>query len=104
MSKLASDSVASADGKEVIEDAIAEPRGKAWAFSIGNSTAPSPLKVFTWLVLSQRPLRSLLLKLTAAAGIGLMGFEPILLKHLFDLLQSQQQSSFFINEAFRLFG
>ena len=46
-----------------------------------------PLLMFSHLVLRKKPLRSLILIFTAGAGIGLMGFEPILLKKLFDLLQ-----------------
>ncbi|MEY3791672.1 MAG: hypothetical protein RLZ09_2509, partial [Pseudomonadota bacterium] len=47
----------------------------------------SPLRMYLELVCRQRPIRSVLLVITAAGGIGLMGFEPLLLKQLFDLLQ-----------------
>jgi ATP-binding cassette, subfamily B, bacterial len=47
----------------------------------------NPLLMFSHLVVRKKPLRSLILILTAGAGIGLMGFEPTLLKKLFDLLQ-----------------
>ena len=46
----------------------------------------NPLLMFGHLVVRKKPLRSLILVMTAGAGIGLMGFEPILLKKLFDLL------------------
>ena len=45
-----------------------------------------------------------MLILTAAAGIGFMGFEPLLLKHLFDLLQSHGGATFETTEALTLFG
>ena len=47
----------------------------------------NPLLMFSHLVVRKKPVRSLILILTAGAGIGLMGFEPTLLKKLFDLLQ-----------------
>ncbi len=47
-----------------------------------------PLLMLGHLVVRKKPLRSLILILTAGAGIGLMGFEPMLLKQLFDLLQA----------------
>ena len=47
----------------------------------------NPLLMFSHLVVRKKPVRSLILILTAGAGIGLMGFEPMLLKKLFDLLQ-----------------
>ena len=47
----------------------------------------NPLLMFSHLVVRKKPVRSLILMLTAGAGIGLMGFEPTLLKKLFDLLQ-----------------
>jgi ABC-type multidrug transport system fused ATPase/permease subunit len=47
----------------------------------------------------------LLLILTGGAGIGLMGFEPLLLKRLFDLLQSQSsEAAVQRDEALQLFG
>ena len=54
----------------------------------GIGSLSRPLGMFSWLLLRQRPGRSVCLILTAACGIGLMGFEPILIKALFDLLQT----------------
>ena len=51
------------------------------------SELDSPLRMYLELVCRQRPVRSILLVITAAGGIALMGFEPLLLKQLFDLLQ-----------------
>jgi ATP-binding cassette subfamily B protein len=66
----------------------------------------NPVQMFVSLVLRRRPLRSLLLILTGGAGIGLMGFEPLLLKQLFDLLQSQSSAAATAqrDEALQLFG
>ena len=36
----------------------------------------NPLLMFSHLVVRKKPVRSLILILTAGAGIGLMGFEP----------------------------
>ncbi len=78
--------------------------------SIGtSSTDPlklsSPLAMFAWLVLRGRPGRSVALILSAAAGITLMGFEPLLLKQLFDLLQSSPTAPSNSNQqALTLFG
>jgi ATP-binding cassette subfamily B protein len=54
---------------------------------VSASELRSPLRMYLELVCRQRPIRSILLVITAAGGIALMGFEPLLLKQLFDLLQ-----------------
>ena len=54
---------------------------------VSASELRSPLRMYLELVCRQHPLRSILLVITAAGGISLMGFEPLLLKQLFDLLQ-----------------
>lgn len=62
-----------------------------------------PLLMFSQLVLRNKPFRSLILILTAGAGIVLMGFEPALLKQLFDLLQADRISKVQVNAAMLLF-
>ena len=65
----------------------------------------SPLRMYLELVCRQRPLRSILLVITAAGGIALMGFEPLLLKQLFDLLQDgSSMSPDFQKSALGVFG
>jgi len=65
--------------RESAHDALPQPTSA--------SELRSPLRMYLELVCRQRPLRSVLLVITAAGGIALMGFEPLLLKQLFDLLQ-----------------
>jgi ATP-binding cassette subfamily B protein len=64
----------------------------------------SPVRMFLALIVRRRPMRSLLLVLTAAAGIALMGFEPLLLKQLFDLLQAHSGDAAEATEALILFS
>ena len=72
---------------------------------VSASELRSPLRMYLELVCRQRPLRSILLVITAAGGIALMGFEPLLLKQLFDLLQGgSSQTTDFQNSALSLFG
>ena len=61
--------------------------GRAIAPSVDPLSLKGPLLMFSHLVLRRKPWRSLMLVLTAGAGIGLMGFEPMLLKQLFDILE-----------------
>jgi ATP-binding cassette, subfamily B, bacterial len=73
--------------------------------SVSASKLRSPLRMYLELVCRQRPLRSILLVITAAGGITLMGFEPLLLKELFDLLQGGgSQTPDFQNTALSLFS
>ncbi len=78
MTKPATATLAS-PSRESAHDALYHPASA--------SELDSPLRMYLELVCRQRPVRSILLVITAAGGIALMGFEPLLLKQLFDLLQ-----------------
>ena len=78
MTKPATATLAS-PSRESAHDALYHPASA--------SELDSPLSMYLELVCRQRPVRSILLVITAAGGIALMGFEPLLLKQLFDLLQ-----------------
>ncbi len=79
--------------------------GDATPRLVSASELRSPLRMYLELVCRQRPLRSILLVITAAAGIALMSFEPLLIKHLFDLLQSgSSMSPDFQTSALSIFG
>ena len=81
------------------------PASEGLLRSVPTSELRSPLRMYLELVCRQRPLRSILLVLTAAGGISLMGFEPLLLKQLFDLLQGGSSLTPDLQKnALKLFG